>query len=228
MTLGDLIKDVYFLTNTNSSSYPTEDLIRNINRHYDDVVTLIWENVDDWNFDSSTASTLPIAYCDLVDGEQVYPLPTTARKIERVEVKAKNGNWVLLKPIDDTQIKTAIPEYSKTPGLPSQYTLIGENIYLFPPPSGDQVELKEGIRVYLARSVEPLVDETDVPGFASEFHRILSLGAAQDFCIAHELASKEADLRREKERLMLQLISFYSKRHKATTNRIVPRREVYF
>jgi len=227
MTLDELKKDVYFLTNSSSATYLDDDLLRNINRHYDDVVTLIWDSVGDWSFDDSNANTLPIATCNLVDGQQQYSLPTTARKIERVEVKNKDGKWVLLKPIDKSQIKVALDEYKKTPGLPQEYNLIGENIFLYPPPDANQVTLDNGLKVYVSRSVTPLSAPEDVPGFASEFHRILSLGAAQDFCIANQLSSKEADLRREKERLMIQLKAFYAQRHRAMGNRMFPHREYY-
>jgi hypothetical protein len=227
MTLDELKKDVYFLTNSSSATYPDEDLIRNINRHYDDVVTLIWDSVGDWSFDDSNANTLPIATCSLVDGQQQYSLPTIARKIERVEVQDDEGNWVLLKPIDKSQINVALDEYKSTPGLPQEYNLIGENIFLYPPPDANEVTLQDGLKVYISRSVTPLSASGDSPGFASEFHRILSLGAAQDFCIANELASKEADLRREKERLILQLKTFYAQRHRAMGNRMFPHKEYY-
>jgi len=227
MTLNDLKNDVYFLTNSSSATYLDDDLLRNLNRHYDDVVTLIWDSVGDWSFDDSNKPNLPIAVCNLVDGQQQYSLPTDARKIERVEVEDDEGNWVLLKPIDKSQITVALDEYMSTAGLPVKYNLIGENIFLYPAPSSSDVTLTKGLKIYVSRSVTPLSASGDEPGFSSEFHRILSLGAAQDFCIANELASKEADLRREKERLMVQLKTFYAQRHRNVGNRMMPHREFY-
>jgi hypothetical protein len=227
MTLNDLKQDVYFLTNSSSATYLDDDLLRNLNRHYDDVVTLIWDSVGDWSFDDSNKTDLPIATCNLVDQQQQYSLPTSARKIERVEVEDDEGNWVLLKPIDKSQITVALDEYKSTPGVPQEYNLIGENIFLYPPPDKNEVTLTNGLKIYISRSVTPLSASGDSPGFASEFHRILSLGAAQDFCIANELSSKEADLRREKERLMMQLKTFYAQRHRNVGNRMFPHREFY-
>jgi len=227
MKLTDLESDVFFLTNSSSATYLDADLVRNINRHYDDVVTLIWDSVGDWSYDDSSKTDLPIAVADLIDKVQDYSIPTTARKVERVEVKNKKGNWQLLQPIDKSQINIGLDEYLKTPGIPVKYNLLGNSIFLYPKPDANQITTASGLKIYISRSVIPLSASGDEPGFATEFHRILSLGAAQDFCIANELASKEADLRREKERLMIQLKTFYAQRHRGFGQKIIPHREYY-
>jgi len=226
MNLDALKKDTYFLTNTSSAIYLDSDLERNLNYHYDETAILIWNSVGDWSFDDLSQNTLPIAVTDLVDKQQDYSLPTTARKLERVEIKDKDGNWRLLKPIDKSQIAVAMEEYLEVPGVPVEYDLIGNSIFLYPKPDATQVTTTKGLKVYVSRSVIPLSASGDEPGFDSEFHRILSLGAAQDWCIANQLAAKEADIRREKEKMQYNLKIHYAQRHHGLL-RITPHRENY-
>lgn len=228
MNLAELKSDTYFLTNTSSATYLDSDLERNINRHYDEVVTLIWGSVGDWSFDDSNQTTLPIAIANLEDKQQDYSLPTTARKLERIEIKDKDGNWRLLKPIDESQITVALDEYLETPGIPVKYNLIGNSIFLYPKPDKDQVTIESGLKVYVSRSVIPLSASGDEPGFDSEFHRILSLGAVQDWCIANQLASKELGVRREKEKMQYNLKVYFAQRHRSGSPiKFNPYRECY-
>lgn len=227
MNLEEIKKDVYFLTNTSSATYADDDLVRNINRHYDNVVTLLWHNAEDWSFDDSQSTTLPFAYANLISGQGEYSLPTNARRIRRVEVQKKDGDWVLLKPISEEEIHVSLDEYMSTPGIPVKYTLIANSLFLFPPPDSEQVTTASGLKVFMDRSVTPLSASGDEPGFPSEFHRILSLGAAQDYCIAYEMNTKEADLRREKLELEAKLIEYISKRWQDRRPRIFPRKEFY-
>lgn len=227
MNLSELKNLVYFLTNSSSAIYLDDDLLRNLNNHYDRVTTLIWDSVGDWSYDDSNKTDLPLAYKNLEDGQQYYSIPTTAKKIERVEVQKSDGTWQLLTPIDKSQVGVALDEYLKTPGIPVKYNLFGNSMFLYPPPDASQVTTASGLKIYVSRSVTPLSASGDEPGFASEFHRILSLGAAQDFCIANELASKEADLRREKERMEDELKLYYAQRHRAMGIKLVPHKESY-
>lgn len=227
MNLATLKKDVYFLTQSSSAIFSDEDLERSLNHHYDNVVTLIWRVAQDWWFDDKNYPDLPIAVKDLVDGQREYSLPTTARQILRVEVKDSSEKWRLLQPLDPREIKSALEEYLKTPAIPIKYTLMKNSLFLYPPPDANQVTTAGGLKIYLSRSVNPLSAPGDEPGFASEFHRLLSLGAAQDFCIAYEMPQREAYLRREKERLELELISFYSQRFRDRKIKFSPLRESY-
>ncbi len=76
-----------------------------------------------------------------------------------------------------------MPEYMETPGMPTNYELMGRSILLYPAPSDDYVTLASGMAVYVDRDVTlfTTASTTASPGFAPQFHRILSLGASLDF-----------------------------------------------
>lgn len=228
MNVAELKQDVWFLTNTSSSDYSEAEVLRNLNKHYEEISTIIWHSAGDWNFDDKNYITHPIAETDLVDGQQDYSLPTVARRIERVEVKDKDGNWVKLKKIDEAEIESALPEFFKTPGLPAYYDLRGFYIFLYPSPDKNDVTLSSGLRVYMERSVVKLQDDADEPSFISEFHGLLSIRASLDWCIAKEYsATKISSLMRIQRNLEEKLKQYYSQRHKGKKARIVPKIENY-
>ena len=178
-----LVDDVNFLCGTNTTTYPLADMVRNVNQHYHDVTRLIWESSDSWQYDDSNKTDLPRILTTLVNGQQDYSVPSTAQRIHRIEVKDAAGNWVRLTQLDYKDVGVALPEYMETNGLPVQYDLNGNSIYLYPSPATSYVTMASGMAVYVDRDVTlfTTASTTATPGFASQFHRILSLGAALDF-----------------------------------------------
>jgi len=208
-----LIQDIDMLCGTTSATYPINDKTRNINQHYHQVVATIWEVVDGWQYDDSNKNDLPILVADLVNEQQDYELPSTAQRIERVEVLDSNGNYQKLKQIDWHDIEAqAMTEFLETPGLPIYYDLVGRSIFLYPPPSSKETTLTEGLKIYINRDIDEFTpgDTTKEPGFAKPFHRLLSLGAAIDY---EKDPTRLARLVREKDKLEKALKTFYSKRH---------------
>ena len=119
-----LLPDIDFLCGTDSSSYPTNDKIRNLNQAYHDVTRLIWDCDGNWEYDDSNKTDLPIATTSLVHSQQDYELPSTAQRITRAEILDINNNYQLLKPIDKHDINVALSEYKETDGTPQQYDLL--------------------------------------------------------------------------------------------------------
>jgi len=112
-TKTGIVDDAYFLTGTDTVSYPLVEITRNINRWYYKAVIWIWKASGTWEFDDSNLTTLPTATTTLVNAQGQYALPTTALGIERVEVEDNGGNWVLLQQIDKTEIKNPIFDFIK-------------------------------------------------------------------------------------------------------------------
>jgi len=221
-----LLPDVDFICQTDSNSYPTIDKVRNLNNSYHDVTRLIWSCSGDWEYDDSNKSDLPISTATLVGGQQDYELPTTAQRIERVEVLDINNNYQLLKPIDMHDVNVALDEFKETDGMPQYYDMVGDSIFLYPAPSAGDVVSAKGLKIHYNRDITEFSASpvsafaTTVPGFATQFHRILSYSAALDF---EEDASKRANLVRRKDALEKGLKSFYGKRHRVYRTRIKPK-----
>ncbi len=221
MDVDTLKKDVDFLAGSTSATYAATDKIRNMNVAYNDVARLIWESADGWQYDDSNNTTLPIAKSSLVHNQQDYSLPTSAQRIQRVQVQDIDGNWTKLQQKDIHDMILATEEEQKTPGLPIYYDIMGRSILLYPIPVSSAVTLVSGLQVFVDRDVTqfPVTASSTQPGFATSFHRILSLAAAIDFL---EDDSKRQFLAQQKARLEQGLVRFYSKRNVERKNAIQP------
>lgn len=210
MNISNLKSDVYFLTRSTTASYPNSDLVRNINIAYQNTARLIWESCGGWQYDDSNSTTLPIAKGSLVHNQQDYTLPSTAQRVHEVNIKNANGEWVKLLPLDWNDIGSPA-EFLKSANAPIYYDLVGRSIMLYPPPSSAYCTLASGLAVYVDRDVTEFTTTgtTTTPGFAVQFHRILSYSASLDF----EQDSKQRELLIvQKDRLEKGLTRFYAKR----------------
>jgi len=222
-----LIEDVDFLCGTDSTSYPLADKTRNLNQEYHNTTRLIWENTDTWQYDDSNKTDLPIAINTLGQNQQDYSLPSTARKINRVEVLDVNGNYVKLKQIDYKDIGVAMTEYMDIAGMPVVYDLVANSLFLYPAPSSAQCTLTSGLKVYFDRDITEFTtaSTTASPGFATQFHRIISLQAAIDFI---DDKDKITRLMVEKSTLIDGLKKFYGSRNVERRTEIRPANKKHF
>ena len=183
----------------------------------------IWEVQSYWDYDDKNLTDLPVATTDMVDAQQDYSIPTTAQKILRVEAKNANGDWILLNEIDESNIPYALDEYYETDGMPAQYRLSGNSLFLYPSPSTGSTTLTAGLKIYFSRDIDEFTstDTTQEPGFLNSFHRILPLGACLDYTILRipqMSASLKAQLLDERE----GLINFYRGRNVYYKGKIKP------
>jgi hypothetical protein len=216
-----LVEDTDFLSQTNSDSYPLADKVRNINSAYHNAVRLIWEVAEGWQYDDLNKTDLPIATTTLVSGQKNYTVPSTAQRIQRVEVKNKQGDWSVIHQIDVNDIASSINEFMTTDGMPTYYDLIADSLFLYPSPSSDYVYGTDDMQVYFDRCVTEFTtaSTTASPGFAAPFHRILSLSAAIDN------EKDDLKLRRmiaDKSDLLEGLKRFYSHRNVERRNSLRP------
>lgn len=203
---------------------------KDINDYYRRVNSYIWEVTGTWEYDDAEWTDLPIATTDLVANQQDYALPSTAQKVDRVEVLNSAGDYQLIKPIDKSMIRTgAMSEFYETAGMPVYYDLIGRSVFLYPKPAAASVTTTDGLKVYFSRDIDEFVstDTTREPGFVSNFHTILSLGASYKYAISYEMTSKISFLKREINEMKKELKNFYGTRHRDYKDRIVPRKERY-
>jgi len=218
-----IVQDIDFLvfgdTQDHSTEYPLADKVRNVNRWYQRVISWIFEASDEWEFDDKNNTDYPIATCDLVKDQQDYPLPITLLKIHRVEVCYDGTNWYKAQPFDigergralsTTKIKS---DFSKSEPY---YDVMYNAIWLYPIP--DQ-NVSSGLKIWFTREVINPFSASDTdkqPGFDEQFHRILSLGAAYDYCLANG-NPKATILRQEIELMKEELKKFYGEKQEDRT-----------
>jgi len=72
-----------------------------------------------------------------------------------------------------------------------------------------------------------ICSDNQEPGFVNSFHRLLSLGAAYDYCIAYEVGTKANFLKGQINELVEELKKFYGSRHRDMPTRIKPKKRNY-
>lgn len=208
---------------SDSSQFPMTQFTRNANNWYRRGDSWIWEATGTWEFDDSNWTTLPIATATLVDGQQDYEIPSTARKMDRVEILDSGGNYKQLDAFDKSMSNVAMSELYKTNGMPEIYDMVGRSIMLYPKPAAASVTTAAGIKVYYARDIDEfaITDTNSEPGFDNHFHRIISLGAAYDYCISND-PERIKPIRIELSNLKTELTAHYGVRHRDLRPRMIP------
>lgn len=202
MQYTDIKNRVYFLTKTNSTSFPIADLTDMANRAVEHIVGNIMKWDSRWQFDDTNQTNLPIATTALVANQQNYSIATSHLSIDRVEVKDQSGNWKLLNPIDKSEISVAMTEYKETAGTPEDYDKLGNSVFLYPKPSYSQ---DASLKLYFTRPPIAFItsDTTASPGFNPLFHDLVPLWVSYDYCVANGLNSADRYLleiqRKEKD-----------------------------
>ena len=226
-----IVEDIDFLVNTDSTSYPIEQKTRNVNRRYDEVVSLILQSDGRWKWDDTNQTAQPTIPINMTEQTTAVAIPdTTYLTINRVEVLDVNGNWYKVQPFNESEIPyQGMTEFLKTPGRPLMYEKVGGFLNLYPKPASTNVTLTGGLKIYYQRNASyfAVSDTTKVPGFAAPFHRILSLGGAIDYAIANGLSQKINILAPLIQKMEQDLQTFYSTRSRDEKVRVIPRQEDY-
>ena len=182
-----IVQDVRFITGTNSSTYPLEEIVRNSNRALDKVSAMIVVSDGRWQWDDNNFVDYPIATTDLVANQREYVLSNDFQVITRVEWIDQNDNdeWVLGRPIDQRDIKVALEEFNETPSQPIYYDKLNDSLFLYPTPDYNATG---GLKVYYQRNGSYFTSNDTVkePGFDRQFHRLISLYVSHDYALARK------------------------------------------
>lgn len=212
-----ILQEIDFLAGTDSTSYPTSQKTRNINRAYEKVASIIQMADGKWEWEDLNNTDLPIATTTVTINVQDYQIPSTFLKVKQV-FYLNDGVWQELKFVND---KTEFLEVISThTGVPSRYTLLGNSILLDVLP---QETIAAALKVHYARDISTFVttDTTKTPGFATQFHRYLSLSPAYDYAIAKGKGNA-TQLRNEMLTMEKGISSFYAGRQEVVNVRARP------
>lgn len=207
----DLVSDVYYLSGSDSISYPIKDVTRNANLALDKILSLILRSDGKWQFDDTNLQSTELfdVSSNLVAETQKYAISVTWLKINRVRIKDSGGNWIILNPVDRRDLTDA--QLTASSGTPSQYHLLGNYIYLDTTPS---YSFSGGLEVQFQRGASyfAYTDTTKTPGFATQFHRLVSLYSARDYCVINSMDGRMNNIQGMINTMEAELVDFYSSR----------------
>jgi hypothetical protein len=217
---GGIVEEIDFLCGTKAATYPLDHKVRNVNRGLDKVVAIILGADGRWQWDDTNYTDYPIATTDLVSGQKNYKMASDFLDITRVEWLDSNGNWIKGTPLDQRDIKVALEEFHSTNGTPLFYDKLSDSLALYPAPNYNSTD---GLKVYYQRVVSYFsdTDTTKVPGFANQFHRILSLYATKDYALTKK-PQILPQINNEIALLEREIQDFYGQRSKDEAKKIKP------
>ena len=213
-----IVDDARYWSGTNSVSYPISDLTRNANLGLDKVSILILKADARWQWDDLNNSDLPIGTTSLVSGRSDYGIAAAHLRVLRVRIRDAQGNFITLNPTDRRNLSDS--RLTESDGTPREYDKLANSLVLHP---ATNYNYTAGLEVQVQRGADPFIstDTTKEPGFASPFHRLVSLLAALDYC---EVNGLEVRAKRIRGRIGIndfgqvvgglaqELIDFYSSR----------------
>ncbi len=189
---------------TLNSDYSLADRTRNVNIALDEVVSELFKADPNFMWDDTTNADFPIA--TVTTGEDHVTLPDESLVIHRVRIRNSNGDIVTLIPttrreLDDSELNST--------GIPDRYYKIDNGIFPIPSPASSfeyELEFQRGANHFVT------TDTDKKPGFNSQFHQYLSIGASLRYALANGMREKSNYLQLEKERIRGLIQEHYARR----------------
>lgn len=225
-----ICQEIDSLCDSTSTSFPVADKTRRVNSALEEIVGELINSDGTAQFDDSNYTDFPIGTYTMVEGQAKYSFNDKFLQLINVQVKNANGDFQIVRPIDQAELDTNIPleEMYETSGMPLFYDKLSDDtIKLYPAPTSTQVTLTSGLKLYFKRtgSLFTASDTTKEPGFASPFHILLAYMAAIPYCATYK-KDRVALYEKKVAELKKALIKHYShvekdKRKRATTKPII-------
>jgi hypothetical protein len=164
------------------SSYSSAIKIRDINLAFDDYQNMVKRTAGSWQADDTRHTKYPNMTFDLTALQKDYTFTedeqgNQIQDIYRVECKDVNGNWKVLKYVNEMTYHQAISQIDTETGIPEEYYLTANGVFLVTAPNYTQVD---GIRMFFTRSPNYFTtsDTTQEPGIPNGHHKYLYLKPA--------------------------------------------------
>lgn len=175
----DLCSDADYWASTNINTYTITMKVRNANFGLSEATRKITKADKSWKHISTNSDTIPIDVTDLVANVPDYSLSSKHVKISRVRIKNKQGVFVTLNTVTEEELTD---EDLNTTGVPTKAVLVGGSVLLYPMPDYGQDEGVELTYQPWSNDYFTVDDDVKEPGFNPDFHRLISLYMARDYC----------------------------------------------
>jgi len=178
---------------TDTTSLTLKSFTRSANFALDRCTSLILRADGRWQHDdtNNTSTEILDVTTNLASGTKKYATSVTWLKVNGVRIKDSAGTFINL-PQKDRRNYT--PSQLTDTGTPTSYDLLGNWVYLSPTPNyastgGLEIQYQRGASYFTTS------DTTKTPGFATHFHRLISLHGALDYCEINDLDSRAVKIR---------------------------------
>lgn len=208
---NSIVADIDFLLFGSSefnSDYSLIDRARNVNKVWDEAIGEMFKADPNFKFDDTTNTDFPIATILLEANLDHYTLLDSALVIHRVRIKDRNGKYVTLGSVLRSELTDS--ELEET-GTPTKYYKQGGAIFPVPIPDygyadGVEVEFQRGGNYFES------TDTDTAPGFNTQYHQFLSVGAGLLYALANGMDKKTSSLSALKEQIRAAMREHYQLR----------------
>ncbi len=206
MNISQIDSRVTFLTGLGTDIYLPAERLLSINKYYDQLHSIILDSQDEWDFDDSNLTDLPIASTDLMANTGVYALPSTIYKLNKLEINYGSG-FIKVNPLDLNETSLSEDEVLSRATVENPfYRVFSQTIQLYPAPTSD---VSGGLKIYYDREVAEFTSAevttgTKKPGIDRLWHDYIALGASVDAGLKYtltNLASLETKLQDMENRI---------------------------
>lgn len=209
-----LIGDIDFLlfgtSATLNTAYSLTDRTRNVNKSWDEALSILYKADPNYKWDDTSNTDFPLATINLTAGLDHYTILDAAQVIHRVRMKAPSGKFITLTLKNRSEFSDSELEEA---GTPRYFYKMGNAIFPIPIPNysyslGVELEFQRGGNHFT------IADTTKEPGFDSQFHEYLSVGAALRYALANGLNDKITLLTQQKTAIADAMRNHYETRSK--------------
>ena len=217
MTIKQIVDRITFYTSLDESIFQATDRLIAINNAYDKLHSIILDSQDEWDFDDSNNTELPIAKTDLLASTGMYAIPDTLYRLNKVEINYGSG-FVKALPLDLNETSLSEDEIlARASSATPYYRIFGQTIQFYPTPTA---EVSGGIKLYYDRAITHFTSDeytagTVKPGLDQLWHDYIALQASLDGAIKFNLVNK-ADLANTIADIEQRIRRYYGKK---TTDR---------
>jgi len=226
LTYTNIVAKINSSTGANDTSYSLANKVIDVNLALDEAFALIFSLGGTWQFDDNNHTADPIITANLVDGQRDYHFTADEQSnviLDILRVMAKNSATGIFK--DLTRIDmvrggaVTMNDGVATEGVPTEYGLIGNGIFLDLIPSYNSTN---GLKVYINRQASYFVstDTTKVAGIDGLCHDFLYLKPAYEYARNHNLAVREA-LFRDLQISIQKIEDRYTIKERSKVNKMV-------
>jgi len=187
MNLNSLRADAHFFVfgDRTNTVYADTDFDANINNWYEYGIACLFNVNGDWQVNGEIATT------DIISGQREYIIPNDTLKINEVYIKS-TATSEYVKATQRDPINVSVEPESYHPTKP-EYDVLDNSFFIYIPEESI-TGVSAGLKIHYQSDLTELTSGSDIPNIIKPFQRLISCGAALDYCLANEMWNKARKL----------------------------------